>query len=109
MDEIQRELIKAGRKDLAQKYYNKMAAKGKELEKHIIEIRLRDFTSDKDEPAYDVEVWNNNKTTMGGGKKQLYGIGTKYNYQSKTKQEALRKAKDRVQEILKQFKKIGEE
>ena len=107
MDEIQRVLIKAGRRDLAKKYYEKISAKGKLIEKHIVEIRLRDFSSDKDEPAYDVEVWIDNKPVMGGGKKQIYSIGTD-SYQT-TKQEALKKARDRVQEILKEFKEIGEQ
>ena len=90
-----------------------VSVKRKELETHKIEIKLVDFTKDKDEPAYDVEVWIDGKPTMGGGSKQLYGVypgkGTKYKHQSDTKEEALGKAKDRIKDILSEIKKIGEE
>ena len=113
MDAIQKVLIEAGRKDLAEEYYKKIidkSAKSRKLETHKIEVKLVDFSADKDEPAYDVEVWIDDKPTMGGGKKQIYGIGTKIpSYQYPTKEKALKAAKDRVAEILKEYKRIGEE
>lgn len=82
--------------------FDKIAAR-KIIEKHNIEILIVDFSKDKDEPAYDVEVWINGKPTMGGKDKQIFGIGTEHpSYQYPTKEKALTAAKERVQEILKE-------
>ena len=71
------------------------------IESHDVKIMIVDFSKDKDEPAYDVEVWINGKPTMGGKDKQIFGIGTKYpSYQYPTKEKALAAAKERVKEIL---------
>jgi hypothetical protein len=84
--------------------------KRKILQTHTVEIKLVDFSKDKDEPAYDVEVWINGEPTMGGGLKQIYGIGIETpSYQYPTKGEAFTAASLRIINILAQIKKIGEE
>jgi hypothetical protein len=82
-------------------------SKRKELETHNVTVKLVDFTSDRDEPAYDVEVNIEGKATMGGGKKQIFSIKREHGFGSKAK--ALEAAKKRIEEILNQFKKIAEE
>lgn len=81
----------------------KLNEKRRELKTHTITIKLVDFTSDKDEPAYDVEVNIDGKATMGGGKKQIFSS------RKDDKNTAKKKAEKRIQEILKAIKKIGEE
>ncbi len=82
-------------------------AKRKEIRKHTIEIKLVDFSSDKDEPAFDVETWIDGTPVMGGGKKQVFSVSPKGDKMQviKARQSAL----SRIGDILKQIKKIGEE
>ena len=79
------------------------------LEEHIIHIRLRDFTKDEDEPAYDVEVWIDDEPTMGGGDRQVFTL-TDYEIDAKVPKEiALKRAKKRIKELLTKIKSLGEE
>jgi len=79
------------------------------LEEHIIHIRLRDFTKDKDEPAYDVEVWIDNEPTMGGGGRQIFTL-TDHEINAKVPNKiALKRAKKRIEELLSKIKTLGEE
>ena len=43
MDETQKTLINAGRKDLAQQYYKKITARSPEFEKEVIEDNIKDL------------------------------------------------------------------
>jgi hypothetical protein len=74
--------------------------KRKELKTHTVTITLVDFSTDKDEPAFDVETRIDGKPVMGGGSKQVF---------STKNPNAKKQAEARIQEILKKIKKIGEE
>lgn len=104
MDEIQKILTEAGRKDLAQKYYRKIS-KRKEVETHKLEIKLVDFTKDKHEPAYDIEIYIDGKSVSGGTSKGIISLD-KYDGD---KNRALTVAKKRIQEIFKKLERIAKE
>ena len=79
------------------------------IEEHLINIRLRDFTNDKDEPAYDVEVWIDGKPMMGGGDKQIFCL-TDYEIKANVpKKIALSRTTKRVNELIQKIKELGEE
>jgi len=78
-------------------------------QEHVINIRLRDFTDDKDEPAYDVEVWIDGKPTMGGGDKQIFSL-IDYEIEANVpKKIALNRAIKRFDELTEKIKRFGEE
>jgi len=79
------------------------------MKEHIVNIRLRDFTKDKNEPAYDVEIWIDGKPTMGGGEKQVFSLKDYETNKAIPKKIALQRAQVRIVELLAKIKAIGEE
>lgn len=78
--------------------------KRKELKTHKIEIKLVDFTTDKDEPAYDIEVNIDGKSMSGGTYKGVVSVP-----RSGGKAKALKIAEARVKEILDNIAKLAKE
>ena len=78
--------------------------KRKELKTHKIEIKLVDFTTDKDEPAYDIEVNIDGKSMSGGTHKGVVSVP-----RSGGKAKALKTAEARVKEILDTIAKMAKE
>ncbi len=81
---------------------DRLQEKRKEIKVHKIEVKLVDFSSDKDEPAFDVETWIDGKPVKGGGSKQIFST------RDGGKANAKKAAEARVAELIKAFTKMGE-
>ena len=82
---------------------DRLQEKRKEIKVHKIEVKLVDFSSDKDEPAFDVETWIDGKPVAGGGSKQVFSVP-----RLGGKDKAKKAAEKRVAELVAAFKKMGE-
>lgn len=80
MDEIQKVLVKIGRKDLAQKYYEKVAksrvAKSRDI-KDIIkgnEKKIKDFVTSKSKKMLPEKLWEEIYTYYSNSGDMPYGV-----------------------------------